>query len=77
MKVLRQDDEGVLDISEAALYLRTTERAVRGRIARRQLPHRQLGRRIYFLKHELNAFLEGLPGLSLAEARDMTESKMR
>ncbi len=55
-------DTEVLDVAGCAVLLGTTEKAIRARIDRRQLPFRRLGRRIIFLRSELRSYLDALPG---------------
>ena len=57
-----------LTISEATEPLGLTEKAVRQRIARGQLPYRKLGRRVLIPADELERFLAALPGKTAAEA---------
>lgn len=58
----------VLSVSQCAVLLGTTERGIRGRIARRQLPFRRLGRKIIFLRSELLSYLNALPGCRPSDA---------
>lgn len=46
-----------------------SEYAVRALIVHRELPFRRLGRRYYFLRHELEAHFQALPGCSAEEAK--------
>ena len=55
-------DFEVMDIAACAAFLKTTEKAIRHRIERRQLPFRRFGGRIIFLKEEVIAFIRTLPG---------------
>jgi Helix-turn-helix domain len=57
-----------LYIPEAAALLGTTEKGIRARVARRQLPFRQLAGRIIFKRSELLDFLGKLDGVTIAEA---------
>lgn len=57
-----------LSVGEVAEMLGASERAVRQRIARGQLPYRRWGRRLVIFQAELEAFLNALPGTSSAEA---------
>ena len=57
-----------ITIAEAAPALGLTEKAVRQRIFRGQLPHRKLGRRVLIPADELEKFLAALPGTTAAEA---------
>ncbi len=64
----RSFDGMVLDIRSAAQLLGTSEKAVRARISRRVLPFRRLGGRIVFMKDDLTAFINHLPGIGVDEA---------
>jgi hypothetical protein len=58
-----------LDVTGAARLLGLTEKAVRARVARRQLPFRRLGAaRIIFNRAELIDFLDKLEGVGVGEA---------
>lgn len=65
----------VLDVAKAARLLGMTERALRGRVARRLVPYRRYGSRIIFLKHELERLIADLPGVSIAEARNNLQGR--
>jgi hypothetical protein len=59
------------DVRGAATILGITEKAIRARLARRQLPFRRLGRKnsqIIFNRAELADFLDKLDGCRLGEA---------
>ena len=60
----------LLDVLETAAMLGRSENAVRRMVERRQIPYRKSGRRVLFLESELRAFIEALPGLSLADLRE-------
>lgn len=64
----RNVDGYLLGIPEAAKFLGVTEKALRGKVAKGQLPTKIEGTRIYFLKHELKAYYDNLPGVSVEEA---------
>jgi hypothetical protein len=57
-----------LDVTGATLITPWTEKAIRARVARRQIPFRRLGSRIIFHRAELIAFLEKLDGVGVGEA---------
>jgi hypothetical protein len=59
----------LLDIATASQLLGCTERFLRARVARRLVPFRKLGGRIMFLRAELEQFIDGLPGVTIAEAQ--------
>ncbi|MEO5957414.1 MAG: hypothetical protein ABIR36_17240 [Nitrospiraceae bacterium] len=46
-----------------------TEKQIRGLVERRLIPFRKLGGRIIFLRAELEAWLSGLDGCTVEEAR--------
>jgi hypothetical protein len=58
---------GVYSINTTAVVLDTTPRAVRARIARKQLPYRKLGGRVVVPIAELHQVMDHLAGLSAAE----------
>ena len=51
-----------------AALLGSTENMVRSRVSRGLLPYRRWGRRIVFIKAEVEEFLHQLPGCSADEA---------
>jgi excisionase family DNA binding protein len=57
-----------LTIAEAAPPLGLSEKAVRQKIFRGQLPYRKLGRRVLIPADELEQFLAALPGKTADEA---------
>jgi excisionase family DNA binding protein len=57
-----------LRVSEAAPILGITQKAVRQRIARGELPYRRWGRRVLIPWQELERFLATLPGRTADEA---------
>ncbi len=57
-----------LTIPEAAPPLGMTEKALRKRIERGQIPYRKFGGRILIPLQELEEFLEALPGKTAKEA---------
>jgi len=61
-------DPKYFDVSSAAVFLGMTEKAIRGRIARRQVPFKKLGGRIVFSRAELERYLEKLDGPTAMEA---------
>ena len=58
----------LLDVAGAAALLGYSEKAVRGRVARRLLPHRKDNGRVVLIRRELLEFLDKLPGVTVAEA---------
>lgn len=57
-----------LKVAEAAPILGITQKAVRQRIARGELPYRRWGRRVLIPAYELERFLASLPGKTADEA---------
>ncbi len=57
-----------LDVRSCANLLGTTERAVRGMVSKRIIPHRRISSRLVFLRSEVEKWLENLSGCSLDEA---------
>jgi excisionase family DNA binding protein len=55
----------VLSVKDMAALLRCSEQAVYKKVYRQALPYRKLGRKVIFLQQELEAYLNGLPGLEL------------
>lgn len=55
-------------IERAAQILDKSPMAVYQDVHRRRIPHRKLGRHVYFFEEELHAFLAHQPGVSLQEA---------
>jgi len=64
-----------LDVREAAAFLGTTEKTLRGMIDRQLVPFRRLNSRIILLRTELESFLAGLPGCTPDEARANQEAR--
>ncbi|TKB63288.1 MAG: helix-turn-helix domain-containing protein [Nitrospira sp.] len=60
----------LLDVRSAAALLGTTEKSLRGMVARQLIPFRRFNsRRIVFLRSELDGFLTGLPGVTLDDVK--------
>jgi hypothetical protein len=57
-----------LDVTGTARLLGLTEKAIRARVARRQIPYRRLGARIMFNRRELADFIDKLAGVDVGEA---------
>jgi excisionase family DNA binding protein len=55
----------VLSVKEMAALLGCTKQAVYKQVYRQTLPYRKLGRKVIFLRQEVEAYLNGLPGLQL------------
>ena len=60
-------DERLLSLKQAAIYLGKSEKALYKSAERREVPFRRWGRKLVFDRHELDAFIKALPGLSLEE----------
>jgi hypothetical protein len=56
------------DVTGASTLLGITEKSVRARVARQQLPFRRLGGLIIFNRTELGEFLDKLNGVTVGEA---------
>ena len=65
----------VLNVCEAAIFFNTTEKAIRRRVDRGLVPFRRLGMRIIFLRSELETFVGGLPGVTLAEVQQNRQAR--
>jgi len=59
-------------IGRAAQILDKTEAAVRKGVERRQVPHRRLGRNIFFFEEELYQLLDTAPGLRLEDVSTLS-----
>jgi excisionase family DNA binding protein len=53
----------VLSVKEMADLLGCSEQAVYKQVYRQSLPYRKFGRKVIFLRQEVEAYLNGLPGL--------------
>jgi len=60
----------LLDVSSGATLMGQKEQWVRKRIERRTIPFRKIGRRVYFVRSELEEWLARAPGVSPTEALD-------
>ena len=58
----------LLDIASASQLLGCSQKMMRARLARRIVPFRKLGGRIVFRRAELEQFIDGLPGVTVAQA---------
>jgi excisionase family DNA binding protein len=58
----------VLNITEAACYTKLRERALLESVDRGEIPYRKHGKTLLFLRHELDHWLENLPGVKAPEA---------
>jgi hypothetical protein len=64
----RRIDGAALDVRGGSAFCGWTEKTSRGLVSRGLMPHRRLGGRIFFLRTELEAWLETLNGVTLDEA---------
>lgn len=72
----RKRYDGILmDVDTAAAFLGVSSRALRARIARRQVPFRKFHGRVVLVRSELERFIDGLDGCTLEDAlhRSMNE----
>jgi excisionase family DNA binding protein len=58
-----------LNTNEAALFLGRTPKAIRRMVERGQIPFRRWGKRIVFVREELEEFVNALPGMRPADIR--------
>lgn len=70
------EPSGALTIHYAAIYLSCTEKALYELVRKRKVPFRRQGRKILFLRSELDRFLHGLPGFSF-ENLQTAEQRLR
>ncbi len=70
----RRIDGEVLDVAGVARLLGATEKTIRSRVARQQLPHRRWGGRVIFVRAELMAFLAKLGGCSVEQALERQQA---
>ena len=55
----------ILSVKDMAVLLGCSEQAVYKQVYRQALPYRKMGRKVIFLRHEVETYLNGLPGLEL------------
>ena len=60
-------DKEVMSTSAAAMFLDCTTTALYKLVSRRAVPYRKKGKKLLFLRSELEQFLRELPGLRLEE----------
>lgn len=63
-------ERGYLAVPEAAAYLGLTERALRRRVERSQVPFRRWQGRLVFSVQDLDTFLAALDGCTVQQALD-------
>jgi hypothetical protein len=71
----RRIDGLALGVREAAVFLGTTEKTLRGLIARQLVPFHRLSSRIILLRSELESSLADLPGCTPDQARANGEAR--
>lgn len=59
----------LLDVKSAAEFLGGNERWLRRLLERGIVPHRRIGRNVFFRKAELEEFVDDLPGITPRQAR--------
>lgn len=69
MRTRRTVNGALMDLKSAAEFLGGSERWLRRLLETGSVPHRKLNRNIYFLRSELEAFVEDLEGVTLRQAR--------
>ncbi len=67
----------LMDVLGLASYLGTSEHTIRSRVRRREIPFKKMGGRLLFLKHEIDRYLEQLPGCDLDEAVQNLEDRQQ
>jgi excisionase family DNA binding protein len=55
----------VLSVKDMAALLGCSEQAVYKQVYRQALPYRKMGRKVIFLRQEVEAYLNEVPGLQL------------
>jgi excisionase family DNA binding protein len=65
----------LLGVKEASQLLGNSERSMRALIAQGVVPYKKLAGRIVFKRSELESFVEGLPGVSMKEARENVKAR--
>jgi len=69
MQRRRAIDGDLIDVASASQLLGCSQKILRARVARRIVPFRKLGGRIVFRRTELEQYIDGLPGVTVAEAQ--------
>lgn len=67
----RRLDGEVMDVASLATYRGKSEKAIRGKVARRQRPFRKQGGRVIFIKAEIDEFHRRLPGVGVEELKNV------
>jgi excisionase family DNA binding protein len=55
---LRERDDGYLNATQAAEFLGLSRQALYARVGRGQIPHKRKGKRVFFNRAELRAYME-------------------
>lgn len=58
-----------IGMKRAMQILDKSEGAIRKGVERGKIPHRRMGRQIFFIEEELQALIETAPGVTLEEIR--------
>jgi excisionase family DNA binding protein len=69
MSTGRKIDGALLDVKSAAAFLGGNERWLRRLLERGVVPHKRIGRNVYFKRSDLEEFVNDLEGLSPRQAR--------
>jgi len=56
-----------MNTDEVAMFLGRSPKAICKLVERGQLPHRRLGRRVIFVRPELEQFIQTLPGMDIQD----------
>jgi excisionase family DNA binding protein len=57
-KLRERDNDGYLNATQAAEFLGLTPQALYARVGRGQVPYKRNGRRVFFKRSELRAYIE-------------------
>jgi hypothetical protein len=61
--------KGYFNTKEVATLIGRTPGAVRNLVLRRRIPYRKPGGRLMFLRYEIEAWIEGAPGIKLVDLK--------
>ena len=64
----RRLNGAVLDVATMARELGDTDKGIRAKVSRGLLPYRRLGARIVFVREDVAAYLQRLPGVTVDQA---------
>ena len=65
----------ILDLRGAACLLGMTEKGLRRQVERGRVPYRRLGRKLIFVRSEIESWFQRLPGLTLEEVDAIRERR--